>query len=247
VPVYEGFAPSRKEKLLILIKAVIHGAITSYLFFHSLIPIVFGIPFWRFYKKAQEKRLEEKKKFLFETQFTDAIGCLSGVLEGGYSVENAITQTRRDLEFSYGKDSMIMKELVLIEAQLRNNIPIEDAFRAMAKRTGCEDVRSFSDVFSTAKRTGGNIIAIIRTTSDTIRSKNEVLRENKTVMAAKKLESDIMNRIPYAMLAYLNLSSPELIKFLYGNVRGILFMTAMLGAYIGFAFLSRNIVRNATE
>ena len=136
-----------------------------------------------------------------------------------------------------------MKELRRIATQVANGIRIEDAFLGLAERTGLDDVRCFADVFATAKRTGGNIIAIIRETAGTIRDKTEVARELRTVMASKKFESDIMRVVPYLMLAYLRLSSPELLTPLYGNLKGIVFMSVMLGLYGAMSFLAGKIVR----
>ena len=87
------------------------------------------------------------------------------------------------------------------------------------------------------------IIAIIRETSGTIRTKTEVSRELRTVMASKKLESDIMRTIPYLMLAYLRLSSPDLLEPLYGNLTGIVFMSIMLMLYAAMSILASRIVR----
>ncbi len=226
-----------------VIKAVIFSVITGILFYNSILASLAFLPFWHLYKKIGSAAIAEKKKFKLNMDFSDAISCLAGVLEGGSSIENAIGQTYRDMTISHAEESMIMKELKYIDTQLKNNIRIEDAFLDLARRTGIEDVRSFADVFATAKRTGGNTIAIIRETSGTIRTKTEVARELRTVMASKKFESDIMRAIPYFMIAYLRLSSPEMLAPLYGNLKGMAFMSLMLVIYVGMSFLAARIVR----
>lgn len=242
-PVYEGYLPTKKEAILILLKGIAFSIITGVLFYNNILAALIFLPFWHLYKKKEKAAIIEKKKFKLNMEFSDAIGCLAGVLEGGTSVENAVGQTYRDMAITHDKESMIMKELKVINFQTGNNIRIEDAFLDLAKRTDLEDVRSFADVFATAKRTGGNILAIIRETSGTIRTKTEVARELRTMMASKKFESDIMRIIPYLMLIYLRMSSPQMLMPLYGNIKGIAFMSMMLLLYITMSLVTEKIVR----
>jgi tight adherence protein B len=242
-PGYEGYSLTRRERAVMILKAVIFAGLTGVLFYNNILSALIFLPFWHLYKKTEKASIIEKKKFELNMDFSDAIACMSGVLEGGSSIENAIDQTYRDMALSHDKESLIMKEFRLIGNELNNNIRIEDAFVDMARRTDIEDVRNFADIFATAKRTGGNIISIIRETSGTIRTKAEVSRELRTVMASKKLESDIMRTIPYLMLIYLRLSSPDLLEPLYGNLKGIVFMSVMLLLYGAMSFLASGIVR----
>jgi len=243
VPDYEGYLLSKKEKTVLILKGIIFAIVTAILFYNNILTALIFIPFGHLYIKVSKAAIVEKKKFDLNMDFSESISCLAGVLEGGVSIENAIMQTYRDMALSHNGESMIMKELRIISSQIENNIRIEDAFLNMANRTDIEDIRSFADVFATAKRTGGNIISIIRETSAVIRTKADVARELRTVMASKKFESDIMRIIPYLMLVYLRVSSPEMLNPLYGNIKGILFMTVMLGAYVAMSFVAGKIVR----
>ena len=175
-------------------------------------------------------------------QFGDAIRSLSAVLESGYSVENAVSEAYSDLTLTYPENAMIMTELKVIINMLKSNVAIENAFSQFAERSGLEDVKSFSDVFSTAKRTGGNIIAIIRSTASVIRTRVELKRELKTLMASKKYELDIMRMIPFGVLLYLRIFSPEMISALYGNVFGAVFMTILLAVYLVLSMAADRII-----
>ena len=62
--------------------------------------------------------------------------------------------------------------------------------------------------------------------------KAEVKREIDTVIAAKKMEFQIMSVIPLGIIGYMRLSFPEFMAGLYGNLPGAAFMSICLGAYI---------------
>ena len=100
-----------------------------------------------------------------------------------------------------------------------------------AMRSGIEDIESFSEVLYTAKRTGGDIVKIIRSTSNAISDKLEVKREIKTMITAKQFEVTILKIIPFGIIIYLWLGSPGFLDPLYHNLFGILFMTVILILY----------------
>ena len=200
-------------------------------------------PYILLYMMKKSRELKEKHKWELNVQFGDAINALSAVLESGYSIENAVTEAYNDLKLSYSEQDPIMIELKTIIMMLRSNIPIEEAFLQFADRSGLEDVKSFADVFATAKRTGGNIIEIIRRSASVIRTRVELKRELKTMIASKKYESDIMRLIPFAVMLYLRVFSPEMITPLYGSMLGTVFMTVILLIYVALGLVSDKLMR----
>ena len=133
-------------------------------------------------------------------------------------------------------------EFAKMNAAVRMNQPLEQELQDFADRSGCEDIESFAEVFSFAKRSGGDFVGIIQTAVLRISGKIEVEREIATAVAGKKLEGRIMNGMPLFILAYLNLTSGDFLELLYGNVLGVVVMTAALAAYAGAIRLSEKIL-----
>ena len=100
----------------------------------------------------------------------------------------------------------------------------------------------FVTVFSMAKRSGGDMIAIIRNAVYQIGEKIDVKREIHTMMAAKKLEFRIMSAVPFAMICYMKVSFPDFLDVLYGNVLGAVIMSVCLLIYAGAFELGKRIV-----
>ncbi len=132
----------------------------------------------------------------------------------------------------YSKEDMISKELAVMVQQVHIQIPVEQILEEFSNRVRLEDIRSFSAVFSAAKRSGGDMIGIIRDSVQQIGDKIDVKREIDTLLAAKKYEFKVMSVIPYGIIAYMTLSFPEFMKCLYGNVIGIGVMSICLVIYI---------------
>jgi tight adherence protein B len=201
------------------------------------------MPFIYFYQKYQIKNQLKNRKWKLNLEFKDGIQAISAALEAGYCAENAFEEAYKDLGQIYTDDAMIQKELSYVVNQLRMNITVEKALIDFAERSGLEDIKSFADVFSTAKRSGGDLINIIKVTSSMIGDKIEVNREIITLISAKRLEANIMKVMPLFILVYLSISSPGFLDPLYHNLLGILVMSVFLLCYLSAFLVIDKIIR----
>ena len=243
LPDYENYRMSPREALPSVLICLVMLSAAALLCYNSLFALIFLSPYLIYFLKKQTRTKKEAQKWKLDLQFADAIRSLSAALEAGYSVENGIAEAYRDLSVTYEPDALIMRELKALMGEVRNGVPVEEAFAGLAARSGIDDIAGFADVFATAQRTGGNIIAIIRSTTDMIRTRIELKRDIKTAMSAAKYESDIMKIVPFGVLLYLRVFSPGMISSLYGNITGIVFMTVVLILYALLCELSERMVR----
>ena len=228
------------------LKAVLLGilliAMVSYLFYGTFLGAILLSPYLIRYMKSWEKQMIQKKKQVFQLQFKEAIEALSAALNVGYSVENAIREAYDDIRLLYRKEELIVREFRYMVRQLDMNVTMEAVLNAFAVRTEDEEVRTFVDVFSMAKRGGGDMIGIIRNAVYQIGEKIDVKREIDLIMAAKKLEFKVMSLVPFAMICYIKLSFPEFVDVLYGNSLGIGVMTVCLIIYVASFEIGKRIV-----
>lgn len=223
------------------VSGVIAGVL-AWLFYRSWFGMMLVIPVylvvWKSYKK--EKMLRRRKQLLLE--FKDGMQAFSAALFAGYSIENAWREAEKELRELHGEGAMMCHELAQLNAAVRMNRPIEQALKEFAVRSGCEDIEGFAEIFFFAKRSGGNFPGIIRATVQKLSGRIAVEQEVATMLAGKKLEGRIMDVMPVAILAYLNLSSGEFMDVLYGNVLGVTIMTVALMVYVGAMKLSEQIL-----
>lgn len=151
-------------------------------------------------------------------------------------------ETKRDLSLLYKEDAAIQREFTHMVRQIYLQVPMEQIMEEWSGRVGQEDVRNFVNVFVMAKRSGGNMLGIIGTTTSQIRDKLEVRAEIETMLAARKYEFKVMSAIPFGMIAYMKVSFPEFMGILYGNLLGIGVMSVCLGIYFGAYMLGEKIV-----
>ena len=79
----------------------------------------------------------------------------------GYSVENGLKESYREMVNIYGYDGLICSELRLMTSRLKLNTPIEMVFKDFAERTDLESAHMFYNTFSIAQKSGGNMNNVI--------------------------------------------------------------------------------------
>lgn len=229
---YDIYRFSPIEKLRYIFEGLIVVFILGALFYKSIFGFILLSPLVYIYCRKKKISLIEKRKWNLNLEFRDGINSLSAAISAGYSVENAFIEAIKDLKRIYPDGAMIIKEFTYLVNQIQMNITVEKALSDLGERSGVEDIISFAEVFATAKRTGGDIVQIIKSTSSIINDRLEVKREIITLIAAKKFEATIMKIVPVGILCYLTLSSPGFLKPLYHNLFGVFVMTILLGIYL---------------
>lgn len=231
----------------------LHQMIITFLFFYLLLFILFYLFYRTIYvgflsfiaagilTVQRKDTLCRQRQWNLNLQFKEGLLCVSAALEAGYSIENSFKEAVKDLRMIYPNESDIVREFELIHKKIYMHIPVEEALMNFAGRSGVEDIENFSEVFITSKRSGGNLIQIVKHTGDVLSEKINVKREIRTMITGKRFESEIMSIIPVAIILYLWVFSPGYLDSLYGNLTGGLFMTGMLFLYFLGAFLLRKI------
>ncbi len=216
---------------------------TAWLYYRSFWMVLVLLPLFFLHFHIMEEECAGRRELEFQIQFKEAIQAVSSALNTGYSVENAFRETQKELLLIYPETARISKELLVITRQLRIHVPMEQILEEFGTRVQTEDARNFVTVFAAAKKSGGNMIAIIQDTVRQIGDKIDVKREIDTMLAAKRYEFRVMSAIPYAIIGYMSISFPEFMNSLYGNVFGIGVMTVCLGIYAGAYYLGVKLIR----
>lgn len=239
---YREYCLSRKENLKCFAVSLLLALVISWLLYRSCFGMLSVIIIYPFYKEQKRREELEKKKWELLLGFKDAMQSVSAALMAGYSLENAWRESEREMAELYGETACISTELRKINAAVKMNEPLEQKLVDFARRSACEDIWSFAEVFVFAKRSGGDFGKIIRATIHKINDKIEVEREIATVISGKKMEQRVMNYVPAFILVYLNLTSEEFLEPLYGSLFGVCVMSGAFAVYLAAVMLAKKIV-----
>ena len=233
--------------MIISLKSVLAVTILAWFFYRSMLAViplsVLGVLFFR----QQVKSVKKEKVEMLEVQFKECILSVSTSLQAGYAVENAFMESRQDMKLLFGDNSEIYRELEWMRRGMVINLTLEELLAELGERSGSEEIRQFSQVFMIAKRSGGNLPEVIRTSADMISAGVETKQEIHTLLSGRKMEQNIMKVVPFFMLFYIGISYPGFFDDLYYNLPGISIMTGCLLVYLAAYVLGEKIMEQIQQ
>lgn len=240
---YGDYRLSGKERLTYFSMYLGLDGLISYLFFHSFLAFFLLLPGCAIFFGDRKKSLKEQRAERMQNQFLTGMQLVSTSLQAGYAVENAFREAVSELEKIYEKDAFIVQEFRYIVSQISLNRTAEALLMELGRRSHVEDIQNFAEVFYIAKRTGGDLMAIIHNTISCIQQKQETKAEIATGLAGKRMEQNMMSGIPLFILGYVKLTSPGFLDVMYHNAAGILVMLFCLAVYLAAYFWGRKIIQ----
>ena len=128
-----------------------------------------------------------------------------------------------------------MVECRQMVGKMQNNHSLEELLADFGERSHTEDIRDFSEVFSVAKKSGGNLSLILSDTANRIAERMSESEQIELLFEAKRYEQKIMNVVPVFIMFYIGISNPGYFEPLYKNPVGIVVMSVCLMVY-AFAY-----------
>lgn len=241
---YNIYIMDRQERMINIIIAAIVLFAVGYIFYHNVILAgilaVFSVKF----PKIRTKQIIERRKNQLNLQFKDMLYSLSSALSVGKSVESGIRDSLQDLKVIYpDPQTDIILELEYILRGLGMNNTIEDMFSQFAERAHLEDIENFVDIFVTCKRTGGDLIEVMRSTSNTIGEKIEIKQEIETMISGKKFEFNVLMVMPVVMVLFLSVTSADYMSAVFTTIAGRLAMTVAIIIFVIAYFVGARIMK----
>ncbi len=230
---YDIYIMSKKEKIINMAFAAAVLFFVGYVFYQNPFISALLMLFCVKFPAIRTKQIIEKRKNMLTLQFKDMLYSLSSALSVGKSVETGIRDSLNDLRVIYpDPDTDIIKELEYILRGIGMNNTIEEMFGQFAERAHIEDIDNFVDIFVTCKRTGGDLIEVMRTTSNTIGEKIEIKQEINTMISGKKYEFNFMMIMPVILVEFLALTSGDYMRPVFTQIPGIMAMTVAIAIFV---------------
>jgi tight adherence protein B len=226
---YDIYLMTVKEKLICILPAgaVIFAA--GYIFYRSIVLSLLLLPLALKYPRLRTEYIIKKRKNELNLQFREALYSVSSSLSAGKSIEASFRDALRELSLQYpDAETYILKELELINKRISMNETIEAALADFAARSHLEDIINFTDVFSICKRTGGNLVQVMKNTAEIISEKIDVKQEINILLTEKKLEHKVLNLMPVLIVLLLSTSSEEFMAPVFTEPLGRVAMTVSL-------------------
>lgn len=233
---YADYALSQNEKIRFLLFCGVILMMIAYLFYHSLIlSLVFSCLAFPGLKPYRSYLADKRRKELKE-QFRDMLYSISASITAGRQMPEALQEAEQSMSLIYGEESLIVRELAVMVVRLKEyREGEEEILKDFAFRTCIEDISDFVDIYLTCRETGGDLVKVLTKASAVIMDKIAIEREIRAITIQKQFEAKILTAIPFLILFFLQLISPDYLSAMYEGLKGRLLMTIAL-AGIGTAY-----------
>ena len=225
----------KKEEFWMWFGGVMVVLIFAYFFYRSVWAVPVLLPLVFMYRRFAGENLKQKKTDELLNRFKELIEIVAGNLRAGYAVENAFLETEKEMPG--------LPFISFIRKGLENNVPLDIRIKEAGKISGITEIIEFAAVFGVAKNSGGNMIDTINQFAVMIGDKIETEKEINVLLSARRGEQKIMNLVPFIILFYLDVTSPDFFSSLYHNLLGITVMTVCLFLYLIAYWLSVKMLR----
>jgi len=202
----------------------------EYIFFHALIVLVPSILLQVLFSKLALTLLFiilltilpmlfvqvsiDRRKNRFNEMLPDTISMLAGSLRAGYSMLQAISLASEESK------PPISDEFKRVLSETRLGLSIEVALNKMAARVESDDFHWMVLAINIQREVGGNLAEILDIVAKTIRERETLKRQIKTLTAEGRLSSYILIALPFAITAILLVINPGYMSLLFTNVLG---------------------------
>jgi len=138
-------------------------------------------------------RTTAKRQAAFADQLPDVLQLLTSALRSGYGLTQALDSVAEDAE----EPARSEFAHVLMESRLGRDL--SEAMRALARRMASEDLEWVVAAIDINRETGGNLSEILSTVGDTIRERQRMARQVRTLTAEGRLSARILTVLPFVM------------------------------------------------
>lgn len=172
----------------------------------------------------------------FNEQLNGGLVLISNALKAGHSFIQAVSIAAKETQGTFSEEFKVLLK------ELNFGLPMEQAFKNMLNRVESSDMQLVVNAILIQKDIGGNLSEILENISTTIRERQKLKNEMKTLTAQGRMSGAIVMLIPVALGLFFYVFNKPYIMVLFQTQVGIIMMTiGIVNEIIGF-FIIRKIV-----
>lgn len=176
-----------------------------------------------------------RRKRIFADQLDNTLQLFSGSLRAGHSLLRAVDAVARE------SPAPTSEELARVVDETRLGMDLNESLDRAARRMESEDFSWVAQAIGIHREVGGDLADVLDRVSATIRERNQIKRQVRTLSAEGKMSAYILMALPVLIAGILSLIAPDYIsKFLTSGFLGYaMIIVALLMFAVGGFWMSR--------
>jgi tight adherence protein B len=182
----------------------------------ALLFVIAGIFLPRFYLRWKASRRRKS----FDAALPETLQLMAGALSAGMSLAQSVDTVVRE------GPEVVATEFKRVLVETRIGLPLEDAFDGVAERFQSKDFSWAVMAIRIQRQVGGNLAELLNTVADTMREREYLRRQVKTLAAEGKLSAVILCAMPPVFMVFVLLTRREYMMPLFTEPMGLLLLGA---------------------
>jgi tight adherence protein B len=180
--------------------------------------LVLGLIGGYFVPRIWVSRKEKERMASFEDSLQDMITTLIGSLRAGFSFLQALKTVSDEA------GSPMKEETETVLREMQYGATLEEALGRWKERMPSEDLDLMIQAILIQRQVGGNLAVVLEAIVQTIRDRNKIQRQVKTLTAQGRLSGIVIGLLPIVLGILLYLISPDYIGVLFHNTVGLIML-----------------------
>ncbi len=214
------------EWLLVRVLAAIGVALLGGLAL-GLVGVVLGLVAGWLASMAYLMFMTSRRERLFTEQLPDGLQLVIGSLRSGFSLSQAIESLVREAP------EPLAAEFGRAVAEHRLGADLSDALDRLAERTGSEDLGWAVMAVRIQRDVGGNLAEVLQTSVDTMRERERLRQQVRTLSAEGRLSAWVLIAVPVALSAFMLAYRRSYVMPLFTDPRGLVMLLVGGALFVG--------------
>jgi tight adherence protein B len=212
---------------------VVTGGVFFFLF-NNIILLLVGGALGYIAPKSWVKRKIKQRIEKFNLGLPDMISTIIGSLRSGYSFAQAFKTVVEEC------DAPVKDEIGLLLKEMNYGITMEDALNNLNLRMPSSDLELMIQAVLIQRQVGGNLAGVLEIILGTIRDRNRIQRNVRTLTSQGRLSGRVIGLLPLVLGLVIFLINPEYISILFSSPIGILIISiGLVSGIIGFILINK--------
>ncbi|SFR69142.1 tight adherence protein B [Agromyces sp. CF514] len=156
-----------------------------------------------------------RRQAAFADQIDDTVQLLSGGLRAGHGLNRAVAGVAQDAE------SPMREELTRVVNETRLGRDLASSLAVTAGRMHSDDFDWLAQAVAINQETGGNLAEVLDQVGKTIRERNQIRRQVKSLSAEGRLSGIILVALPIGVAAFLAITQPNYFSAFFQSIIGM--------------------------
>lgn len=178
---------------------------------------------------VRQRRLADTEK-----QLVELLPMIASSLRSGFSFQQAIELANEQL------GPPLADELYLLLQDINLGATMDTALQDLGRRVGSPDLDMIITAIQIQRSTGGNLAEVLENTAETLRERDRIRGDLKTLTAQQRLTGLVLSVYPIGLGLLLLAILPSVYSLMFTEVAGLIALGIALGLqFLGFVAIRR--------